>query len=76
MSDSFADLRKSSREREHKPEAVDRKRGGAVPAGVKMVGPVVRGAAAKSEMRAMEKEAAAGRKVQPAKPALSAKRWP
>jgi hypothetical protein len=76
MSESFSDLRRSSREVDHKPEAVERKRGGAVPAQAKVVGPVVRGAAAKSEMRAMEKEAAAGRKVQPAKPALSAKRWP
>jgi hypothetical protein len=66
MGDSFADLRKASRESEHKPQAVDRKRGGAVPAGAKMVGPVIRGKAAEREMEAMEHQAAAGRKAKPA----------
>ena len=31
MGDTFSDLRKASREREHKPETVERKRGGDVP---------------------------------------------
>jgi hypothetical protein len=65
MGESFSDIRKASRESEHKPEAVERKRGGAVPAQAKVVGPVIRGAAAASEMQAMEKAAAA--KSSPAK---------
>jgi hypothetical protein len=67
MGESFADLRKASREvQQHKPEVIERKRGGAAPPQAKLVGPVITGKAAEREMRAMEKEAAAA-KSSPAK---------
>src|ERR1700692_1533818 len=62
MGDSFADLRKASREvQQHKPEVIERKRGGAGPPQAKMVGPVIRGKAAEREMQRMEKQAAAAK---------------
>jgi hypothetical protein len=62
MGESFADLRKASREvNRDKPEGIERKRGGAVPPQPKLVGPVITGKAAEREMRAMEKEAAAAK---------------
>jgi hypothetical protein len=64
MSESFSDLRRSSREVDHKTD-IERKRGGAVPAQAKVVGPVITGKAAEREMQAMEKAAAA--KSPPAK---------
>jgi hypothetical protein len=62
MGESFADLRKAFREvAQSRPAVIERKRGGAVPAQAKIVGPVIRGAAAEREMQRMEKQAAAGK---------------
>ena len=67
MAESFADIRRLSREPgQDKASVIERKRGGTVPSREKQVGLVTTGKAAEREMRAMEDEAA---KAKPAKPA-------